>query len=199
MTNQGIGGVDGQLFIFTGTGGSGRKTLARKVCKELGIAQVLSHTTRARRPHEVHGKDYLFATRQEFIEMDIRGEFIQVVEVDGHLYGIQRQTLEDAMRIHKLVYMVVNRYGASKLKYEFGERAVRVFIYVGKQEVRERLEGRGVDDEIIRHYLDHYTEEVMYRRECEHVFENVDLNRTAELVRATLKIHIPSLRTPEAG
>lgn len=199
MTNQGLGGVDGRLFVFTGTGGSGRKTLARKVCKELGIGQVLSYTTRAPRPHEVHGKDYLFASRQEFIEMDIRGEFIQVVEVDGHMYGICRQTLEDALRTNRAVYVVVNRYGASKLKFEFGDRAVRVFIYVGKQEVRERLEGRGVDDEIIRHYLNHYTEEVMYRRECEHVFENVDLSRTAELVTHTLKQYMQALQAPEAG
>ena len=51
------------IFIFTGTSGSGRKTVARKVCEQLGIQKIVSYTTREPRPKEVEGKDYYFISR----------------------------------------------------------------------------------------------------------------------------------------
>ncbi|WP_240418020.1 guanylate kinase [Paenibacillus periandrae] len=182
----------GTIFVFVGTSGAGRKTIAHQLSKELGLQHIISHTTREPRPHEIHGQAYYFTTRREFIDADIRGEFIQTAEIDNHFYGIKKSDVEAAFANHPVAYVIVNRSGANKFKYEFQDRAIRLFIYANKQLILERLEARNVSDEVIRHYLDHYIEEVSYRKECEHVFENLELAATMQQVKNAILSHMPA-------
>ncbi|MBP1989000.1 guanylate kinase [Paenibacillus eucommiae] len=182
----------GVVFVFTGTSGSGRKTIAQQISKELGITSIVSYTTRAPRPQETDGSDYHFIARSDFIEADIRGEFFQTAEIDGNFYGLKREDINAALRQHGHVYVVVNRYAANKFKYEFRDRAVRLFIYANKQTIQERLEARKVPGHIISDYMNHYIEEVSYRKDCEHVFENLDLQHTIDQVKQTILAYIPA-------
>ncbi|NOU93669.1 guanylate kinase [Paenibacillus sp. LMG 31456] len=182
----------GTIIVFVGTSGSGRKTIAHQLGKELGFQYVISHTTRPSRPKETEGKDYYFTSRQAFIEADIRGEFIQTVELDNHFYGINKADVTAALQVSPVIYVIVNRSGANKLKYEFGDKAIRIFIYVNKQLILERLQARAVSEEIIRHYMDHYIEEVSYRKDCEHVFENLDLDETKARIKESILTHLPA-------
>jgi len=180
----------GTIIVFVGTSGSGRKTIARQIGNELGFEPLISYTTREPRPNEKHGSNYYFTSRKQFIEDDIRGDFIQTVELDNHFYGIKKADVEAAWKVNSVLYAVVNRSGANKLKYEFGNRALRIFIYVNKQTILERLQARAVSDEVIRHYMNHYIEEVSYRKECEHVFENIDLEETKARIKDVIASHL---------
>jgi guanylate kinase len=179
------------IFIFTGTSGSGRKTVARKVCEELGIQKIVSYTTREPRPKEVEGKDYYFITRAQFIEDDLKGEFLQTAEIDHVFYGTKKINMQAVIASNESAYLIVNRSGANRIKFEFKEKAVRLFIYVEKHTVRERLEARGESFEVIEHYMEHYTDEVTYRKDCEHVYENNELPHTLEQVKKTIEQYLP--------
>ncbi|MEC0230932.1 guanylate kinase [Paenibacillus alba] len=183
---------NGLVFVFTGTSGSGRKTIAHRIAQELGFSSVVSYTTRTPRPKEVNGKDYTFITRKAFIDSDIAGEFFQTAEIDGHFYGIKKADLDDALSKNGFIYVIVNRYAANRFKFIYGERAVRLFIYVSKQTIMERLLAHNTSTDVIDHYMNHYIEEVSYRKDCEHVFENMDLNETINKVKATMLAHIPT-------
>lgn len=187
-----IGIEQGTIFVFVGTSGSGRKTIAHQLSKELGFQHIISHTTREQRPHESNGQDYYFTSRREFIDADIRGEFIQTAEIDNHFYGVKKSDVEAALAASPAAYVIVNRSGANKFKYEFKDRAIRLFIYANKQLIMERLEARNVSDEVVKHYLDHYIEEVSYRKECEHVFENLELAATRQQVKDAILSHLPA-------
>jgi guanylate kinase len=178
------------IFIFTGTSGSGRKTVARKVCDQLGIKKIVSYTTREPRPKEIAGKDYYFISRAQFIADDLKGEFFQTAEIDHVFYGTKKVNVQAVVDANESAYLIVNRSGANRIKFEFKEQAVRLFIYVEKHTVRERLEARGESYEVIEHYMQHYTEEVTYRKDCEHVYENIDLSHTLELVKKTIEEHL---------
>ncbi|QGQ97824.1 guanylate kinase [Paenibacillus psychroresistens] len=178
------------IFIFTGTSGSGRKTVARKVCEQLGIKKIVSYTTREPRSKEVEGTDYYFISRAKFIADDLKGEFFQTAEIDHIFYGTKKVNVQAIVDENESAYLIVNRSGANRIKFEFKEQAVRLFIYVQKQTVRERLEARGESFEVIEHYMQHYTEEVTYRKDCEHVYENIDLSHTLELVKQTMEEHL---------
>lgn len=182
----------GLVFVFTGTSGSGRKSIAHQISQELGISSIVSYTTRTPRPKEIEGKDYRFISRNSFIEADIRGEFFQTVEIDSNFYGIKREDIQMMLKRNSHVFVIVNRYAANKFKYEFGERAVRLFIYANKQTIHERLEARDVPQDIIDHYMNHYIEEVSYRKECEHVFENMDLQQTISSVKKAMLSYMPT-------
>ncbi|OPH60815.1 hypothetical protein BC351_16590 [Paenibacillus ferrarius] len=183
---------NGLVFVFTGTSGSGRKTIAHRIAQELGFSSVVSYTTRTPRPKEVNGKDYTFITRKAFIDSDIAGEFFQTAEIDGHFYGIKKADIDDALSKNGFIYVIVNRYAANRFKYIYGENAVRLFIYVSKQTIMERLLAHNTPTDVIDHYMNHYIEEVSYRKDCEHVFENMDLNETISKVKATMLAHIPT-------
>ncbi|SFM01750.1 guanylate kinase [Paenibacillus sp. 1_12] len=185
-----IGIERGTLFVFVGTSGSGRKTIAHELSRELGLQHIISHTTREQRAHESQGKEYYFTSRKEFIDADIRGEFIQTAEIDNHFYGVKESDAEAALAAGPVAYVIVNRSGANKFKYEFKDRAIRLFIYANKQLIMERLEARNVSDEVIKTYLDHYIEEVSYRKECEHIFENLELAATRQQVKEAILSHI---------
>jgi guanylate kinase len=180
------------IIVFVGTSGSGRKTIAHQLASELGYRYITSHTTRALRPHEIHGRDYHFISREKFIAADQTGAFLQTAEIDGCFYGIKHSDVEDALKANPVVYVIVNHNAANKFKAQYGDRVVRIFIYANKQLILERLQSRGVSDEIVDHYMEHYAEEVSYRKQCEHVFENLEITATKQNVKKALLSYLPA-------
>jgi guanylate kinase len=174
------------IFVFTGTSGSGRKSIAHRVGHEYSWTHVISCTTRPAREKELGKSDYYYLTREEFNQAESNNEFVQLVHIDQERYGVRKRDLETALTLGQHVYLILNRVGASTLKQLYGEQVVRLFLYVDKQTVRERLEAKGTPFHIVEQYLDHYTDEVMYRRNCEHVFENIELNKTLDMIRSVV-------------
>ncbi len=171
------------LFVFTGTSGSGRKTIAHVIGERFNLAHVISCTTRQPR-HSVKSvqQDYHYLNHEAFEEEASNGQFLQIVTIDRERYGVRERDLDVALSGDQHVYLILNREGAAEFKRRYGDRVVRLFIYVDKQTVRERLESKGMAYDVLQHYLDHYTEEVTYRKECEHVVQNIELKKTlAEL------------------
>ncbi|MFD0671378.1 guanylate kinase [Cohnella sp. GCM10027633] len=174
------------IYVFTGTSGAGRKTIARVVGSALGWTFVRSCTTRPpRRPAE-QDEDYHYVSREQFDAWDGDGSFAQTVTIEGHRYGILGRELETAALNGRGAYVVLNRAGADDVMKRYGERAVRIFVYVDKITLRERLESKGASYSLVESYLERYADEVTYRSQCEYVFENVNANKTAERIVETL-------------
>jgi guanylate kinase len=179
-------GKESLLFIFVGTSGSGRKTIANRIAKELDLLHIVSYTTRKARSSELDGRDYRFVTHEAFETMDKQGLFLETAEVDGEYYGLSRADVEGALSSPQHAYVILNAAGAELMKRLYRDRAVRLFIYVSKQSIQERLGGR-MPYEVAERYLEHYSEEVAYRKHCEHVFDNIDLNRTYMSVKQAIE------------
>lgn len=176
-----------RIFVFTGTSGSGRKTVARKIGEEFGLTHVISCTTRPPRNPEKPDSDYHYVGTEMFEQWERDGKFVQTATIDRHRYGVLTRELDRSLSEGRSVYLILNREGASAIKSLYGERVVRVFVYVDKQTTRERLESKGTPFDVLSAYLDHYSDEVTYRKNCEHVVENVELGRTLERLRELLR------------
>ncbi|MNR07927.1 hypothetical protein D3C85_1240600 [compost metagenome] len=70
---------------------------------------------------------------------------------------------------------------------------IRLFLYVDKPTVKERLEIKGTDPEWIDHILNHYTDEVGYRKSCEHVFQNLNVTDTRNQIKEVIRRYRPDL------
>ncbi|MEK3725968.1 guanylate kinase [Paenibacillus sp. FSL H8-0034] len=174
------------IFIFTGPNGAGRKTVAQMLGDTLGMKQVLSHTTRAPRSGEEDGLDYHFVTPEAFTQAQQNNEFIEVIELDGNRYGVLERDLANSLQAHGVIYLVLNRQGADTVKQLYGRKAIRIFIYTDRQTIIKREELRGYSADSIVKSTAHYDEEMAYKEQCEHIFENLDLAHTVFDLTKTL-------------
>lgn len=175
------------IFVFTGPDGSGRKTVADMAGTTLGIDKVVSYTTRAKRPAEENGQDYHFITREEFDAAEANGEFAESIEISGHKYGNKMKDIEEMFKNNDFIYLIMNAQGARILKEKFGDKASRIFIYVDRDIIIERQKALGVSDEILANHFNHYDEDMAYKDECKHSFENTDLPHTVFAVSKVLE------------
>jgi guanylate kinase len=178
------------IFVFTGPNGAGRRTVAEMAGLTLNIKQVLSYTTRARRPNEVEAEDYFFISREAFEAARQAGQFIEVIEFAGNLYGIKSEDIETQLQASGCIYLILNREGANILKKIYGDKVVRIFIYADRDELIARQQERGDTPEQISRYLDNYEKESANREECEHLYDNSDLSHTMYDITKTLETYL---------
>lgn len=78
----------GRLIVLSGPSGVGKDTVLRRlkeVCPK--IEQCVTYTTRAPRPGEKPGEDYVFVSTDEFQRMVDAGEFLEYARVHLDSYG----------------------------------------------------------------------------------------------------------------
>ncbi|MHA6534782.1 guanylate kinase [Paenibacillus sp. BAC0078] len=186
----GIESPSPKIIIITGTSGSGRKSIARQLSASLGIPNVIPYTTRVIRPQEQDGENYHFISDGEFQAMAEKNAFFQTVHLERGRYGIAVQELEQGLEQHKAVIVVVNHEGAKAFREKYGEDALRVFIYVTKNDIQLRLEREGVPFAIIDEYLGNYTEQVAYKRESEFLLQSMDPEVTLQKIKEFVQTRI---------
>ncbi|MEW6416884.1 MAG: guanylate kinase [Nitrospirota bacterium] len=136
----------GSLFIVSAPSGTGKTTLCRKLVSSVpDLKFSVSYTTRHPRPGEVNDRDYTFISRNEFMSMVDKKEFIEWAEIHGELYSTSRKRLEELIDSGIDVILDIDSQGAMQLKKKYGE-GTYIFVLPPSIEVlRERLEKRMTD------------------------------------------------------
>ena len=105
------------FIILMGPVAVGKTTILKRLLAEVpDSAFLVTTTTRAPRPGEVPGKDFIFYSREEFIRRRDAGEFLETAEHAGHLYGSSRKILEDLQSRHRWVFTILNIPGVRQLQ-----------------------------------------------------------------------------------
>ncbi|TJY41062.1 guanylate kinase [Cohnella pontilimi] len=178
------------LIVYTGPDGSGRKSVAEAVGHTFGMAKVISYVTRPARSGEVDDQDCHFISMEAYLQMELEGQFLESVEIDGDRYGIRRADVENSLRRYGVVYLILNREGAERMKELYGDKAIRLFVYADRRVVEERQRNQATDEAVIARRLRHYDREMAYRSSCEHAFENFDLGDTVFQITNTLETYL---------
>ena len=143
----------GILFIISAPSGSGKSTLVSELRKQVGgVDFAVSWTTRPPRGSEEDGREYHFASRDEFERMVGAGMFLEHAEVFGHLYGTARQSLEEARKAGHDLLLDIDVQGAAQVRQRMPE-AVSIFVLppnpkVLRTRLRNRSRAEGVVDEV---------------------------------------------------
>jgi guanylate kinase len=87
---------------------------------------------------------------------------------------------------NRFIYLILNRHGGHILKELYGDKVVQIFIYADLDRIVDRNRKRGDSEEDIAGYIAHYDEEMAYKSECDHAFENIDLAHTVFDLSKTL-------------
>lgn len=136
--------------LITAPSGAGKTTLVKKLLEEYSIFEFsISCTTRPKREHEVHGKDYHFITEDEFISRVNRGEFLEWEEVyKGSYYGTLHSELDKIFSLGKVPLFDIDIMGAMSVKKILSSDLLSIFIAPPSMEILEkRLRDRHTEPE----------------------------------------------------
>jgi guanylate kinase len=187
----------GNLFVVAAPSGAGKSSLVKALMElDARLAVSISHTTRAPRGQEQHGREYYFIDEPEFRAMAERGEFFEWATVHGNLYGTSRRAIEARLAGGEDVILEIDWQGALQIKQLF-EHAVLIFILPPSwAELEQRLKRRGEDDvAVIAQRLANARGEVAQARH----FDFVIINALFETALFDLKTVVHSQRLKYAA
>ncbi len=187
----------GNLFAVAAPSGAGKSSLVKALLElDSHLAVSVSHTTRAPRGQEQHGREYWFVDEPEFRAMVGRGEFFEWAQVHGKLYGTSRLAIQDRLARGEDVVLEIDWQGALQIKRLF-EHTVSIFILPPSwDELRQRLLRRGEDNpETIDQRMANARDEVAHARD----FDFVIINSLFETALFDLKTVVHSQRLKYAA
>jgi guanylate kinase len=187
----------GNLFVVAAPSGAGKSSLVKALLElDSHLAVSVSHTTRAPRGQDHHGREYWFVDEPEFRAMVDRGEFFEWAQVHGKLYGTSRLAIEDRLARGEDVVLEIDWQGALQIKRLF-EHTVLIFILPPSwDELRQRLLRRGEDNpETIEQRMANARDEVAHARD----FDFVIINSLFETALFDLKTVVHSQRLKYAA
>ncbi|MGI9280880.1 MAG: guanylate kinase [Endozoicomonas sp.] len=137
----------GKLYIIAAPSGAGKTSLVKAMVQSTPHVKVsVSHTTRPIRPGETDGMNYHFTSKEIFLELMSRGQFLEHAEVFTNYYGTSEAWVRGQLDSGEDVILEIDWQGAQQVRKLMPE-AVSIFILPpSKEALRERLIGRGTDD-----------------------------------------------------
>lgn len=180
--------MSGSLFIVSAPSGAGKTSLVHALLNINPQIQLsVSYTTRNPRPGEQDGTAYHFVSRETFLEMAKRGEFLESAEVYGNLYGTSQKWIAEEIAKGRDILLEIDWQGAAQVRKLFPE-CVSIFILPPSLEALEqRLKGRGKDnDEVIAKRLAAVREDVAHVAEFDYVIINDNLNEALRELNAVV-------------
>ena len=178
----------GTLFIISAPSGSGKTTLCTRLVESVdSLYRSISMTTRAPRPGEKDGMDYIFIEKPEFIKRQRRNEFLEWAKVFGEYYGTPKKHILHMLKRGNDVLLSIDVQGAMKIK-RLKLRAVYIFILLPSLSMlKERLINRSTDSkEAIRERLNIARKEIACSRRYDYIIVNNRLESALDNLRAII-------------
>jgi guanylate kinase len=138
----------GTLFTVSAPSGAGKTSLVKALLARDSRIQVsVSHTTRTMRPGEVDGGDYCFVDHHTFEAMVTEDAFLEHAKVFENYYGTSKSWVEQALSAGTDVILEIDWQGAQQVRRLMPEAQGIFILPPSREALRERLQGRGQDDE----------------------------------------------------
>jgi guanylate kinase len=180
----------GLMLVLSSPSGAGKTTLSRRLLEsDTGIVMSVSATTRAKRPNEVEGKDYIFVQSDAFSRMIGEGEFLEYADVFDHQYGTPKKPVMAALASGRDVLFDIDWQGTQQLKEKVREDLVSVFVLPpSHDELERRLKTRAQDsDDVVAARMAKAASEISHWPEYDYVILNDDIGRAHAKVLAILE------------
>jgi len=169
----------GRLFVIAAPSGAGKTSLVRALMeRHPSLRFSISHTTRAKRPNETHGRDYFFVTKDEFEAMVARREFLEHARVFDNYYGTALGQVEASLASGQDLILEIDWQGAQQIRQALPECQSIFILPPSRQELERRLRGRGTDaEDVIQRRLRDAATDMTHWSEFDYVVVNDDFER----------------------
>ena len=167
-----------RLMVVSGPSGVGKGTLVKKLVKKRSdVVESVSCTTRAPREGEVHGREYYFLTKQDFLRRVEEQDFLEYDEHFGNYYGTPKSFVQETLK-EKSVILEIDVVGALNAKKAFPDCVLVMVVPPSKETLFERLKGRNSEtDEEIQSRLARLDYELSQKDKYDYVVINDNLDK----------------------
>lgn len=169
----------GTLYIVSAPSGAGKTSLVNALCEQRDSVKLsVSHTTRAKREGEEHGKDYYFVQEDAFLSLVKQGDFLEHAQVFDNYYGTSQSAILEQLGTGMDVILEIDWQGAQQVR-ELVPDACSIFILPpSSEELERRLQSRGQDDaEIIARRMQDAQKEMSHYFEYDFMIINDDFKQ----------------------
>ena len=164
------------LIVISGPSGVGKDSVVQRLReRQIPFHFVVTATSRAPRPDEVHGKDYFFVPEAEFEAMIAAEELLEYAVVYGQYKGIPKQQVREALASNKDVMMRLDVQGAATVRNLVPDAVLIFLSAASEQELMLRLQSRHTESpEQLRRRMAIAKEEMLRMAEFDYVVINRD-------------------------
>ncbi|KAE8321034.1 P-loop containing nucleoside triphosphate hydrolase protein [Aspergillus sergii] len=135
--------------VVSGPSGAGKSTLLKRLFADypdtFGFS--VSHTTRAPRPGEQHGREYYFTTKADFLDLVSKNGFIEHAQFGGNHYGTSVQAVKDIAEKGRICILDIEMEGVKQVKRTDLNARFMFLAPPSVEELELRLRGRGTESE----------------------------------------------------
>jgi guanylate kinase len=171
-----------QLTVLSGPSGVGKSSVAAQLKSSCpAIWQSVSVTTRRPRPGEIDGRDYFFATDDQFRQMAAEGELLEWAEFAGNRYGTKRAPVAERLAAGAPALLEIDVAGARQVRAAV-PGALLVFLAPPSwDELVRRLTGRGTESpEVIERRLELARDELAAESEFDITLVNTSVGAVCD-------------------
>ncbi|MFT4573525.1 MAG: guanylate kinase [Marinomonas primoryensis] len=168
----------GNLFILSAPSGAGKSTLYKALLNQDDKVRIsISHTTRAPRTGEEHGREYYFIDNESFLDMIAEDAFFEHAQVFDNYYGTSKESIFGMLEQGLDVILEIDWQGARQIR-QFYPEAIGIFILPPSLPALEkRLRSRATDtDDVIQRRMAKAVNEMSHYHEYDFVVVNDDFD-----------------------
>jgi len=167
----------GKLIVIVAPSGTGKSTLLEQLKKEVpSLKWSVSCTTRPMRTGEVHGKDYFYLSKEEFVSLKDKNEFVEWALVHSNYYGTRKSFIDEGLENGDHLLFDLDVQGCDSMKEIYGDEANIIFIEPpGIDALEKRLKQRATDPiEVIEERLNNARRELLRKNDFDYNVINDD-------------------------
>lgn len=168
--------MQNKLIVVSGPSGVGKGTIVKTLTKRRSdVVESVSCTTRAPRQGEVHGREYYFLSKAEFLRRVAENDFLEYDEHFGNYYGTPKSFVRETLK-EKSVILEIDVVGALNAKKAFPDCVLVMIAPPSEEELKNRLISRGTEsEEEVQNRLSRLAYELSQKDKYDFIIVNDDL------------------------